>query len=94
MIENTNEVLGIAQSESLLTSPTKSDARELSEIIQELDHDVKHTLLPLDHDILDRSAKGMLVESYIVEVGETKLALEKKVQRAYALIARIKTSLT
>lgn len=93
MIENTNEVLGILDSESLVTKKTTELAHELTKTVQELDHEVKHTLLPLDHEILDRNIKGMLTLDFVRYVGETKISLEKKVQKAYSLISKIKTKL-
>jgi hypothetical protein len=94
MIENTNEVLGILESGSLITKATKELAEELSRIIRELDIEIKYTLLPLDHEILDRGARGAINEGFVRRVGETKLKLEHKVQRAYLLIAKIKTQLS
>lgn len=93
MIENTNEVIGIVESQSLITEDTEKYAAKLAEIIRELDAFVKFKLLSLDHEILDRSAKGILNEAFVKEVGDTKLCYEAKVQMAYSLIAKIKTSL-
>ena len=94
MIENTNEVLGIIEAKSLITNRTRKEAIELAKLIRELEQQVKFKLLPLDHEILNRSAKGNLNESFVIQVGETKLEMEKKIQDAYALLSKIKTLLT
>ena len=94
MIENTNEVLGIIESKSLITNRTQKEATDLTKLIKDLDQQVKFKLLPLDHEILDRSAKRKLTEAFVIQVGETKLSMEKKVQKSYSLLAIIKTLLT
>ena len=86
-------MIGILESESLITSRTKEHGAELSQSIRELDEFVKFRLLPLDHEILDRFAKGTFNEAFVIEVGETKMEYESKVQTAYSLVAKIKTSL-
>jgi hypothetical protein len=89
MIENTNQLLGILDSESLVTRRTRKDAHALASLLRALDNDIKYVLLPLDHELLDRSLRHILDEGFIKKVGETKLRLEKDVQTAYSLVARV-----
>ena len=94
MIENTNEVLGIIESKILITNRTRKEATELIKLIKDLDQQLKFKLLPLDNEILDRSVNGKLTEAFVIQVGETKLSMEKKVRKSYSLLAIIKTLLT
>ncbi len=93
MSENTNEILGIVESDALITERDKESGLELSELVKEIDQLVKYRLLPLDHEILDRARLGNLSEAFVREVGEFKLTLESKVRRANSLLANIRTSL-
>ena len=94
MIENTNEVLGILDSESLSTGRTKSSAKRLAALISDLDRQVKRELLPLDDEILDRSAQKRISYDFVLRVGNLKSSIDSKVKEAYGLMARIKTALT
>ena len=94
MIENTNEVLGILASNSLSTGKTKSSAEQLASLISDLDLQVKHELLPIDGEILDRSAQKRLLRDFVLKVGSMKQTIDSKVQKAYELMAQIKTALT
>jgi len=94
MIENTNQVLGILNSGSLSTGSTRGIAEQLATLILELDRQVKHELLPLDGEILDRSAQKQLSHEFVLRVGNLKTAIDSKVQRSYELLARVKTALT
>ena len=94
MSEKTNRVLGILKSNSLKTRQTAQLANRLTNSIVSLDNQVKYALLPLDKEILDRSASGALTRDFIISAASLKLTLESQVQEAHALIAQIKTALT
>lgn len=93
MSENSNAVLGIVDSDALMTKNDQESGLELAKVIKDIDGLVKYRLLPLDHEILDRASQGPLPESFAKEVGEFKLQLERKVRRAHSLLARIKSSI-
>lgn len=94
MIENTNEVLGILKSESIETRRSKASAQQLAELVRDLDRQVKYELLPLNGEILDRSAAKRLTQDFVLRIGNLKKDVDSKVQKAYELIALIKTKLT
>jgi len=94
MIENTNEVLGILQSKSIETGRTKDSAQQLAVLIRDLDQQVRYQLLPLNGEILDRSAARRLTQEFVLQIGNLKLDIDSKVQRAYELIAQLKTKFT
>ena len=91
MIENTNEVLGILDSETLSIRQTRKEVRALKLHIMELDNRLKYELLPLEHEILDRARSQSIDEAFLRRVGETKLSMERQVRECYSLIAKIKT---
>jgi hypothetical protein len=91
MIEKTNEVLGILESESLKIRQTKKDVKELRSLIENLDNRVKYELLPLDHEILNRATTQSLDEAFVLKVGEFKFSLERQIKQTYSLISRIET---
>lgn len=93
MSENTNEILGIVESDALITKHDQKSGPEMSKIVKEIDELVKYHLLPLDHEILDRASQGTLSEPFVREIGEFKLRLEKKVRRAHSLLANIRASI-
>jgi hypothetical protein len=93
MSENSNAVLGIVDSDALMTKNDQESGLELAKVIKDIDDLVKYRLLPLDHEILDRASQGPLPESFAKEVGEFKLQLERKVRRAHSLLASIKSSI-
>jgi len=94
MIERTNVVLGILQSNSLRTGQTKKLAKQLADTITVLDNKIKYVLLPLDDEVLSRSLRRTITREFLIQTGETKLKLESDVQQAYSLIAQLKTALT
>ena len=94
MIENTNEVLGILESESIETSRTRVNAQQMAELIRDLDRQVKYELLPLNGEILDRSATKLLTEDFVLRIGNLKMDIDSRVQKAYELVALINTRLT
>ena len=94
MIENTNEVLGILQSKSIETGRTRASSQQLVALIRDLDHQVKYELLPLNGEILDRSAAERLTQEFVLKIGNLKMDIDSKVQKAYELIAIVKTRLT
>ena len=94
MIENTNEVLGILDSETLSIRRTRKEVRALKSHIVELDNRLKFELLPLDHEILDRARSRSIDEAFLQQVGETKLSMERQVRECYSLVAQIKTQYT
>jgi hypothetical protein len=94
MSEKTNEVLGIIASNSLQIRKTRRLAKDLSEVIKLLDNLIKFELLPRESEIVGRSNNGTLTNGYILEAGQLKLKIDSLLQRAYSLMAQIKTSLT
>jgi hypothetical protein len=91
--EKTNVVLGILESDVLVTRGTKRVATELIETVRSIDGQVKYVLLQLDFEILDQSNRGTLTTGFLIQAGEMKLELEKLVRKAHSLIAKLKTSL-
>lgn len=91
MVEQTNIVMGIIQSNSLQTKSTKKLWGELSEIIIELDGLVKYKLTALDNEALERRS---ISPEFIARIGTLKQILDAKTQKAYSLIAQIKTFFT
>ena len=91
MVEQTNIVMGIVQSKSLRTKATKRLWDEMSETIIEIDELVKYNLLPLDNEALERNS---LPSEYLGRVGTLKHILDTKIQKAYSLIAQMKTIFT
>jgi hypothetical protein len=94
MIENTNQILGILDSKSLVTNPTRKDVETLASLLRILNNNIRYTLLPLDHEILDRSLKRTLDEAFVKKVEDTVLSFQRDVQTGYSLIARIASQLT
>lgn len=94
MSENTNVVMGILSSKSLQTFRTKKLASELEKTIQQIDHIIKFQLLPTEYEIVERANNGKLTQEFMMNAGYIKLNNDKLMQRAYSLVAKIKTSLT
>jgi hypothetical protein len=93
MIERSNVVFGILQSNSLKTWNTKRSARKLTEIVTLIDQILKTQLLPLDHEIHERSRTNELTQEFITRVGQVSMGFGGLIQTAYSLISRIRTSL-
>jgi hypothetical protein len=93
MAEKTNQVLGIVASNTLQTGKTKRLARELGEIIQQIDKLIKFELLPRENDLIERSNNSTLTKGNMLEAGSLKLQLDSLLQKSHSLIAQIKTSL-
>ncbi len=93
MIEKSNLVFGVLQSESLKTWQTRKSAKELSETITLIDAVIKTRLLPMDLEINERAKVNALTQEFMLEFGQVKLGLDSLVQKAHSLIAKIKTSL-
>lgn len=94
MIEKTNNVLGILQSNSLRTRTTKRLARQLADSIRALDSQIKYVLLPLDDQVIGRKIANALTPEFLLQVAGVKVKLDSDVQGIYALIAQLKTALT
>jgi hypothetical protein len=94
MAEKTNEILGIISSNSLQTWKTRRLTKELSETVRLIDNLIKFQLLPRESEIVGHSNKGTLTEEYMLEAGQLKLYIDSLLQKAYSLIAQIKTILT
>ena len=94
MAEKTNEVLGIIASNTLQIRKTKRLAKELSEVVGLIDKLVKFEVLPREMDIVGRSKNRTLTDDHMFDAGRLKLQLDSLLQRAYSLVAQIKTSLT
>lgn len=94
MAEKTNEILGIISSNSLRTWKTGRLAKELNETIKLIDQLVKFQLLPRESEIVGRSNNGTLTEEFMLEAGQLKMYIDSLLQKAYSLIAQIKTTLT
>ena len=94
MIEKTNIVLGILQSNSLGTRRTKRLAAELSQTIRALDSEIKYVLLPLDDQVISRSVAKTLTQEFLLQVAQVKLKFESEIQQAHSLIAQLKTAFT
>jgi hypothetical protein len=89
MTEKTNEIFGILISNSLQIRVTKPLANELNSTIRSLDRLIKIRMLPLDSEIL---ATGTLTSDIMKKAGELKLEIDDELQKAYSLIAQIKTA--
>ena len=93
MIEKSNLVFGVLQSETLKTWQTRKSAKELRETISLIDAIIKTRLLPMDTEIPERAKVKALTQEFMLEFGQVKLGLDSLVQKAHSLIAKIKTSL-
>ena len=93
MIEKSNLVFGVLQSETLKTWQTRKSAKELNDTINLIDAVIKTRLLPMDTEITERAKVKALTQEFMLEFGQVKLGLDGLVQKAHSLIAKIKTSL-
>lgn len=94
MSEKTNEVMGIITSGSLRVRKTKRFAEDLGQVIVTLDKLLKFELLPRESEIIGRANAGTLTDKYMVESAQTKMQIDSLLQKAYSLVAQIKTSMT
>ncbi len=94
MTENTNQVLGILSSKILYTAQTGKIAKEMEATIKLIDSQIKFTLLPLENELLELANRHKLDEAKLRETGTFKLMVENQLQRAYELIAKMKTAFT
>ena len=93
MIERSNVVFGILQSDSLKTWSTKRSVKRLTEIIALIDQVLKTQLLPLDNEIHERSRSNGMTQEFMARVGQVSIGFGGLIQTAYSLIATIKTTL-
>jgi hypothetical protein len=93
MIEKSNIVYGVLQSNSLRTWQTRKSAKELTETIKLLDGIIKTRLLPMENEIHERSREGILTPEFITQVGQMKLEIDSLVQKTHSLNFKIKKSL-
>lgn len=93
MIEKSNLVFGVLQSESLKTWQTRKLAKELRDTITLIDAVIKTRLLPMDTEIPERAKVNALTKDFMLEFGQVKLGLDGLVQKAHSIITKIRTSL-
>jgi hypothetical protein len=93
MIEKSNIVFGVLQSDSLKTWQTKTMAIELTETIRLIDGMIKTRLLPMENEILERSEVGILTSEFMTQIGQVTLGFDSLIQKAHSLISKIKTAL-
>ncbi len=93
MSERSNQILGILASKGLNTRKTKRDANSLAALVRAVDSELKDELLPLDLEIQDRALTGRLDPAFVARVAQFKLEMDRRLQDAHRLIARIKTHL-
>ena len=94
MIENTNKTLGVLDSKELQTRNTKVLSVQLSNILKDLDNRVKYELLPEDNKLVEFTNRQQLNEEFIKEALNLRQQLDRNIQAAYSIIAKIKTKLT
>ena len=94
MTERTNEVLGILRSQSLARGRTRHDATALAQLVDALDRSVKYELLPLDLEVMDRARDRKLDHEFATKVAAFKLGMDRRLQEAHQLVARIKSNLS
>ena len=94
MAEKTNEVFGIIASKSLQIGRTKRLSQELNGTISFIDTIIKYQLLPTESEIVERSNNGSLTQAFILDAINLKPQADRFLQRAYSLVAKIRTALT
>lgn len=94
MIEKSNIVIGILQSNSLRIWTTRKLAGQLADTIMYIEYQLKQVLVPLDIGILEHDLAGTLTRDFLTDVGEVNAKLQMEIRKAHMLIAQLKTAFT
>lgn len=94
MIEKSNIVFGILESDALRTWSTRKLVHQLRETIRQLENEIRNRVAPLETEIFERMHAKQFTEEFRIEIFQLASRLKKRVRDAYSLISKIKTSLT
>ena len=92
--EKTNVILSIVDSKEFQTRKTKKLAKELLEVLKEIDILLKHRLLPTENMIVKFANENKLSELDIFQGIKIKTDADELFQKAYKIIRNIRIKLT
>ena len=94
MSEGTNKVLGILESEGLLTGKNRKQVEKLSENIGEISHLLQRVILPLENEITRLSTTEKLSADQKTRVVAVSQNIGVLLFASHSIIAKLKTQYT
>ena len=94
MIEQSNRVFGILESNALRTWSTRKLVHQLRGIMHQLESEIRDNLAHVGTEMFERVRTQNFTEEFGIEIFQRASRLNSRVREAYSLISKIKTSLT